>query len=325
MKYYVGVDLGVEKTVAGLVDKYGKLVHRVNRPTQKDQPFEAIMKDVYDLILELLDEEGIDMRSIKHIGVATPGVPNKAHGTILRNYSMNFVNAPVRDELMKYVNLPVYVENDANCAALAESVSGAAEDIDFSITLKIGHGLGGGIVSKGQIYSGFNGAASEMGHITIVKDGEQCICGRKGCWQMYSSASAFVSQIQYAARQNPESLINKLVDYDLTKVTEFTAFEAAKGLDPTAMAVCNKYIDYLADGLTNIINILMPEVVVISGEIRKVGEPLFKPLRAAVRERVYSREIQLPEIKVSELGSAAVVIGAALTGLNRDIFQKMLY
>ena len=173
--------------------------------------------------------------------------------------------------MQKYLDLPVYVDNDANCAALAESAAGAAKGTKTSVTITLGTGIGSGIIIDGKVYSGFNFAGGEIGHTVIVVDGEQCTCGRKGCWEAYASATALIRQTKRAAVENPESAINKLVDGDLDKIDAKTAFDAAKLGDETGEAVVKQYIKYIAEGVINVINIFMPEVLVIGGELVKKG------------------------------------------------------
>lgn len=318
MKYFIGVELGVTDINVGIVDKYGRLIRRDTTPTLQDRPFEEIVKDIASLIKKVLDDEGIDIKSIKYIGLGSPGIPNDKEGIIVRNYSLNFKNVPIRAELNKYFRLPVFIENSANCAALAESVSGAAEDINFSITIKIGNGIGSGVIINNKIYSGFNFAGAEIGHMVMVMHGEPCTCGRKGCWETYASASALIKQTKAAVEKAPDSIIHKLVNNDLEKITVATPFEAAKLGDQTGREITERYLEYLGEGIINIINILMPEAVIISGEISKMGETLLNPLRKIVYAGIYNKDIRPPEIKKAELGSAAILIGAGMLGLYRN-------
>ncbi len=323
MKYFIGVELGVNNISAGLVDKNGKLIKRATAPTMKDRPYKEIMDDIAGLIKRVLDEEGVEARSVKYIGVGCPGISDVKTGVVLKSYTAGFSNLPIREELQKHFNLHVYVENDANCAALAESVSGAAEDIDHSILIRIGNGIGGGIIISNAIYSGFNNAGPEIGHMVIIMDGEQCTCGRKGCWEAYCSESALMKNVAKAAKENPDSLINKNIENDLSKITFTTFFEAFKSGDAVAKVVFNSYLDIFATGVTNIVNILMPQAVIIGGEIGKMGEYLLKPLRERVFAEVYTREVELPEFKIAEMGSAAIIIGAAMLGLSRDNIEEL--
>lgn len=318
MKYYIGVELGVVNTVVGVVDKHGHLLRKESKPTLVNRPFEDTIKDLASFINYALVNEGIDVRNVKYIGVGFPGIPNIKEGIIVRSYNLNLHNAPIRTELQKYFHVPVYVENSANCAALAESVSGAAADIDFSVTIKVGNGIGCGIIVNNEIYSGFNFAGAEPGHMVVAMGGETCSCGRKGCWEAYASGTALIRQTRSAAESHPDSLIHQVVHGDLSRITVFTAFEAAKLGDATAKEVINQYLEYLGEGIVNIVNVIMPEAVIISGEISKLGEALLNPLRNIVNDRIYSKDITKPDLKTAEMGSAAIVIGAAMLGLYKE-------
>lgn len=318
MKHFIGVELGVTNIVAGIVDKYGRMIRKDSAPTLKDRPYEEIIRDMAELIKRVLHDENVDIRSVRYIGVGCPGIPDIAAGTIVRNYTLNFINTPIREELQKYYDLPVFVENSANCAALAESVAGAAEDIEFSVTIKVGNGIGSGVIINNKIYSGFNFAGAEIGHMVIAMGGEPCTCGRKGCWEAYASATALINHARTVVKNNPDSLIYQMVEGDLSKITVTAIFEAAREGDNTCMDITHEYLKYLGEGIVNIANILMPEVIIISGEISKQGEHLLKPLREILCERIYSKDIRQPELKTAELGSAAIVIGAAMLGLYRE-------
>ena len=154
--------------------------------------------------------------------------------------------------------------------------------------------------------------------MVIAMGGEECTCGRKGCWEAYASAPALIRQTKAAAQKHPSSLMNQIVGGDLSKIDEFTAFEARKLGDATAREVTDKYLEYLAEGITNIIDILMPAAVILGGPITKLGECFLKPLRELVNEKVYAKDVIQPEFKIAEISGASVMIGAAMLGLYRN-------
>lgn len=318
MKYSIGIELGVKNIVAGILDKNGKLIRRDTIPTNKDREFEEIINDVCGLIKKITADEDIELKNIKYIGVGCPGVTNNKHGIVLKNYSLNFTNAHVRAEIQKHINLPVYVENDANCVAIAEYLLGAAYGTESSLTIKVGVGIGGGIIIDGSIYNGFNFGGTEFGHMVIDYNGRQCSCGRKGCWEQYVSGSALINQTRQLALENPGSILANMTANNAVQITELTIFEAAKAGDENARKLCAEFIDYFAEGLTNIVNILMPEVVIIAGPISKLGNGLVSPLVEILKQRIYSKELNLPEFKMAEMGNAGIVVGAAMLGSFKD-------
>jgi len=313
--YYIGIDLGGTNIAVGIVDENGTLIHKDSCPTKRERPYQDIIKDMADITLKVIGDKGIDLKDIKSIGIGSPGTPNSSEGILVYSCNLNFDNTPIRDELQKYIDLPVYLENDANCAALAESVAGAAKDVSDSITITLGTGIGGGIVINNKVYSGFNFAGSEIGHMVIVSDGVQCTCGRKGCWEAYASATAIIRQTKEAALKNPDSKINELVGGDLNKVDAKTAFDAARLGDKVGEQVVKQYIKYIAEGLSNSINAFMPAAVIIGGGVCKEGEYLLKPLREMVYSDIYCRgNVPKPEIRVAQMGNDAGIIGAAMLG-----------
>lgn len=314
--YYIGVDLGGTNIAAGVLDENMGIVGKGSVPTGNQRHYSEIIRDMALLIRKLIDDTGLPMKDFGYIGVGSPGICDREKGLILYNNNINFDHVPMREELQKYIPLPVYVENDANCAALAESMAGAARDTNHSIMVTLGTGIGGGIVLDNRIFTGFNGMAGEIGHVVIIQNGEQCTCGRKGCWESYASATALIRQTRRAACENPSSAINRLVQGDLNLVNAKTAFDALREGDDTGTRVVMEYICYLAEGIANLINIFQPEKVVIGGGVSKEGETLLRPLREIVREITYFGKGEIPQTKIvcAETGNDAGIIGAAMLG-----------
>ncbi len=312
--YYIGIDLGGTKIAAGLVDENGAIIHKDSVPTRREREYGDIIKDMAMISLKVVKEAGHNINEVKSIGVGSPGTPNSRDGILVYNCNLGFRNVHIRAEMQKYIDLPVFLENDANCAALAESVAGAAKDVNDSITITLGTGIGGGIIINKKIYSGFNNAASEIGHMVIVSGGVQCTCGRKGCWEAYASATALIRQTRAIAEKYPDSKINSLTGNDLSGIDAKTAFDAAKLGDEAGKKVVEQYIEYVAEGITNAINSFSPEVVVIGGGVCKEGEYLLKPLREKVNLDIYCKDVPQTRLRVAEMGNDAGIIGAAMLG-----------
>ena len=312
MKFNIGVSFGTRLIQAGIVDKYGRLLARTKMESNSERSIEDIVADAANLIKTLLDNQDYDIRDAKSIGVACPGLLDEQGSTIIKTHIMGFQKAPIRAEFKAYFNNPIYVDNDAHCIALAESVAGAAEDLDYSVTIHIGNGISGGIIINNKLYTGFNGAGAILGHMVIDKHGKRCSCGRTGCFEALCSEKALIEQTKEAALKNPDSLIMQICKNDLSQVTCMTAYEAMKSGDTDAKDVYDEYVKNMAIALTNISNILMPEVIILSGGITILGENLLKPIREHMYSCVYSREYTLPMLKLSEMGSASVLIGAGM-------------
>ncbi|WP_024834634.1 ROK family protein [Ruminiclostridium josui] len=318
MKYTIGIELGVKNIVAGILDKNGKLIRRDTVPTNKDREFSEIINDVCTLIRKITEDEDVEIKNVKYIGVGCPGITDNKNGIVIKNYSLNFTNANVRSEIQKHLNIPVFVENDANCVAIAEYLLGAAYGTESSLTIKVGVGIGGGIIIDGSIYNGFNFGGTEFGHMVIEHNGRPCSCGRKGCWEQYVSGTSLINQTKQLAAENPDSILGKMVMNNVAQITELTIFEAAKAGDEKAKKICSEFVEYFAEGLTNIVNILMPEVVILAGPISKLGNTIVNPLVELLKDRVYSKELNLPEFKMAEMGNAGILVGAALLGAFKD-------
>ncbi len=310
--YYVGIDLGGTNIAAGIVDENGKIVKKGSVPTGRERSAEAIIADMAALVEKLLNELNLKESDIHSIGIGSPGSLDREKGVIIYANNLNFRHVPVRELIQRKFNLPVYVENDANCAAIAESVAGAAKDASDSIVITIGTGIGGGIIVGRKLYTGFNGAGAELGHMVVQIGGEACTCGRKGCWEAYSSATALIEMTKKAAKAHPDSKIVSLVGGDLSKVDAKTAFDAARLEDETGKAVIDNYLDILAEALANMINIFQPQVLAIGGGVSKEGENLLGPLRRKMEGLTYCADgVPQTSLVAAKMGNDAGIIGAA--------------
>jgi len=311
--YYIGIDLGGTKIKAGIVDEEGKIIKKDSMPTGRTRKSEEIVNDICLLIKKLMSDANLSANDIYSVGIGSPGSLDRERGIIIANFNLGFRYVAMRDAIQKVVPVPVYIENDANCAAIAESIAGAAKGMDYAVLITIGTGIGGGIIINNKLYIGANGAAAELGHIVLKLNGEACTCGRKGCWEAYSSATALIRQTKAAAVKDPSSKILELVNGDLDKIDAKTAFDAAKMGDETAIKVIDEYIDILADGLANIVNIFQPDIIAIGGGVSKEGENLLAPLREKMQGRtLFIGDLKNTQIVAAQMGNDAGIVGAAL-------------
>jgi glucokinase len=312
---FIGIDLGGSHIGGALVDLDGKIFFKANIENKVGRPQELILSDMIELCKEIINKSGVKIEEIRTIGIGSPGTCDNKRGIIVYDNKLNFCNAPVRAEFEKHFDIPIYIDNDANCAALAESVFGAAKGFGCSITITLGTGVGGGIIIDGKVFSGFNFAGSELGHSIIVVDGEQCTCGRKGCWERYASATGLIALAVKAIEKDDESMILSIVGGDISKIDGEVIFNAAKKGDATAKNIVSEYMKYLAEGIANIINIIMPEVLVIGGGVSKQGNYLLEPLIELVNQKIYVRgDTPKTQLKIAEMENDAGMIGAAMLG-----------
>lgn len=313
----IGVDVGGTNLVAGLVDENFSLIDKIDTPALAKRPDTEIVEDIIMLCKKLMEKHSLNDGDIKYIGIGIPGCCDSENGIILHCENINFHNTPIADMIKQKIKVPVYLGNDADCAALGEAYAGATKGVDKSVMITIGTGIGGGIIIDKKIYNGFNFSGGEFGHMVILHGGEPCACGRKGCWEAYGSATALIRQTKLAIEQNPESKMAKMVEGDLSKVDGKTAFDAMRAGCPVGKAVVDKYIEYFSVGITNIINIFQPEIIVIGGGVSKEGQPLIDAIMEHVSVERYGNTTDLPKtvIQTAILGNDAGVIGAAALGV----------
>lgn len=315
--YTIGIDLGGTNIVASVVNDEYKIIATSKTPTNSPRSADEIFDDIAEVCEEAIKSAGLTMDDIESVGMGTPGTVN-ADGIIEFANNLAFNNVPARTMLAKRLNKPeekVFIENDANCAALGEAKAGVGNGAKDFVAVTLGTGVGSGVIIDGKIVNGVNYAGGECGHMVIVVDGEQCSCGRKGCWEAYASATALIRQTKKAMEEYPDSLMHKLAKEE-GKVSGRTAFDAMRLGDIAGIKVVDDYIKYVACGLINLVNALQPEIICIGGGICNEGETLMKPLRRFVQAERYSihSKIQTKIVK-AELGNDAGVIGAALLGI----------
>lgn len=311
--FRIGVDLGGTNIAAGIVDGENKIIKKGSVPTNAGRHPDEIAKDIAGLCTALLEESDILPCRIEMIGIASPGAIDPVNGVVTRATNLGMIDFPLITKLRELLPIRrIKLENDANAAALGEAVAGSGKGVDKFIMVTLGTGVGGGIIIDGKIYSGFNYAGGELGHMVIEHNGRLCGCGRRGCWETYSSATGLINMTKEHMMHNRNSLMWKLVNNDIDAVSGKTAYKAASLGDMTARTVCAEYTDYLACGLVNIINIFQPNVLSIGGGISNEGENLMAPLRELVEKLQFTSSATVKtELKIAELKNDAGIIGAA--------------
>lgn len=294
--YRIGIDLGGTNIAVGVVNDRYEIVARRSVPTGAERPAEEVIRDMGDAVEEALRQAGLTAVDCASMGVGSPGACDPQTGVVKRAYNLNWFDVPVCRMLHQRFGIPVRLGNDANCAALAEVVAGAAVGCQDMVLITLGTGVGSGIISRGKILSGLRGGAGEAGHMLLVLNGEPCTCGRRGCWEAYASATALIRQTRQAALAHPESLLAQVEE-----ITGRTAFDAAQQGDATAAEVVARYAVYVAAGLTDFVNILAPEMILLGGRHQPsgggpagpypgvCGHPLF---RSAGRGHPYHRRCE---------------------------------
>ena len=314
--YRIGVDLGGTNIAAGLVDETYKIVCKKSVPTGADRAPELIVADMGALCRTLCAEAKVDLADVVSVGIASPGIANHDTGVVEYANNLPFINFPIASMLSEQLGgKPVYIENDANAAALGEAVAGAAKGTKSSVMITLGTGVGGGIIIDGKVYSGFNYAGAELGHIVIEHDGRQCSCGRKGCWEAYSSATALIKMTKEKLEEC-HARKRKTIMADAPRISGRTAFDAMRAGDEAGKEVVETYLSYLGTGMVNIVNIFQPEVISVGGGVSGEGQWLVDALLVKIRAEEYGHGV-VPgtKVRIAQLGNDAGIVGAAVLGM----------
>lgn len=307
---YIGIDVGGTNLKAGLVDENGKILAAERMPLGEFQGEGALANSLVDLAEAILQSSGTDLKDIRHVGIGIPGAV--AGGDVLYTCNIPMRNVPLAELFQRRLDVPVLLENDANCAAVGEWICGAGRGAKDFVIITLGTGVGGGLILNGKLYTG-GGIVGEVGHMVIEKNGEPCNCGRRGCWEAYASATGLIRMTKETMNEHPNSKL-WAVTLENGGVDGRAAFQAAEREDAPAKALCKKYVEYLGAGVTNLVNILQPEILAVGGGIAGAQEALLmEPLRDLVARECYPRHAgKLPKIIPAELGNDAGIIGAAL-------------
>lgn len=310
--YRAGIDLGGTNIKAGIVDENQKILVEDSVPTRVERPYQEIIKDMADLVKNLLNKIHATDAELSGVGVGSPGTVDAANGVVLYSNNFDWDNVPLAAELGKYFTCPIKVSNDANCAALGEVKAGAAKQIKNAILLTLGTGVGGGVIIDGQVFEGAHAGGAELGHTSLIFGGELCTCGRRGCVEAYVSATGLIREAKRAAEKDPQSVMNELCKGELSNMNGKIPFDAAEQKDPAGMKVVNDYITYLGESIANYVNIFRPDVILLSGGICNQKEKLTEPLTEYIKTKCFGGEKAfIPEVRCAILGNSAGIIGAA--------------
>ena len=267
------------------------------------------------LCKRLCTETGFDITEANGVGIACPGTVNPDTGIVEYANNIKFFDFPLVKLFSEYSGVDkanIVIGNDANLAAYGEAVAGAAKGTSSSVTITLGTGVGSGIIIDGKMLTGCAHGGAEIGHTVIVKDGRQCTCGRRGCFEVYCSATALIADTKRKFEECPDSLMREMCGGDVNRVGGKTAFAAMRKGDKAAGEVVSEYLGYLACGIANILNVFQPEVLCIGGGVSGEKENLLRPLIPLIEKEIYSKDGTLKtDVRIAMLGNDAGIIGAA--------------
>lgn len=305
---FIGVDLGGTNIAIGLVDEEFRLVYEKSMPTRSERSPEEVIGDIIAVIKEVMDKS---YKEVKAIGIGIPGIAEPSTGNVILCVNLRWANIPLKSILEHELNIPVFIDNDATVAAVAEYKAGAMKNVTSGVMLTIGTGIGGGIISEGKVIRGFNGIASEVGHMIVGENFYNCNCGRNGCLETFASSTALINYAKKLIQQGNKTIIIDMVKGDLEQINGKIIFESAKLGDFVANEAVDRLVRYLAIGINNIAAVIDPEIFVIGGGIASAGQFLLEKVKIAAQEYKYIKAMPIGDIVLAEFNNDAGIIGAA--------------
>ncbi|KXG74118.1 ROK family protein [Thermotalea metallivorans] len=314
---FIGVDLGGTTIKVGVVNGEGRILYQNARPTYAGRDYPLIIQDMIEQIEDAMDWAGVGLEAVKSIGIGVPGLAEVQTGNVIYCTNLSWFNIPLGREISQHFGKPVFVENDATVAALAEYVAGSTKGLKNSVFITLGTGVGGGVIINHKIYSGSHGAGSEIGHMIVGENFYNCNCGANGCLETFASATGLIKYVRKRlAERDVATNILRMANGRLEDIDAKIIFDGAKGGDALAQEAVHRMVKYLAIGIINIFNILDPERIAIGGGVSKVGDYLIDLLNQEVSKMTFCKEVTYGDIVLAELGNDAGIIGAAFLGEN---------
>lgn len=305
----IGIDLGGTNIAAGVVSEEGTILAQAQRRTGAERPFAEVIRDMAATAINAVEKAGLSMADVASVGVGVPGFFDKETGVVVFCTNLGWHDVPLRAEMRKYIDAPLYGDNDATVAGFAEAVAGVSRGASASVFLTLGTGLGGGIILGGKIWSGAHGVGGELGHIMYRHDGIPCTCGARGCLERYASATALVRIAREAMERNPGSA---LFGTPTDRLNARVVIDAARDGDPAAVEAFDEYTTHLSNGIITIISFLDPALIVLGGGVSRAGDFLLEPVRRKVKAGRFFKTLPAGEVVLATLGNEAGIIGAAM-------------
>lgn len=316
-KVIIGVDLGGTNVKTAIVSEEKKIIAKESRPTQAAEGPGAIMDLMAECVTDLMRANGLDMSQALAAGFGAPGPMNWQTGIVFEPPNLpGWKNVPLAEEMQKRLQIPCYVDNDANAACYGEYWLGAGQGAESIVVFTLGTGVGGGIVVFGQLLRGIDGTAAELGHITVQRDGRLCGCGSRGCLEAYASVTG-MKRTAMEGWASAETALKQMCGGDPEALTGALIFNAAKAGDTYALHVFRETAIWLGVGAASMVNVLNPERIILCGGMIAAGDMLLSTVRETVAANAFDVPARRCEILPAGLGSDSGVIGCAGCALAR--------
>lgn len=306
----VGVDLGGTKINGAISDLQGNILSQYTLPTNASEGEQAVLNRIIKVIEKVIEDGKKNVDDIKAIGIGSPGPLDARKGIIITTPNLPFKNFQLVKPIEEKFNVPTFLDNDANVAAIGEFMLGAGKGTTNMIYITVSTGVGGGAIINGKIYRGSTSNALEIGHTTVLPNGPKCNCGNFGCIEALASGTAIASQAKEAVEAG---LDTSLKNYD--NITSYEVFKEAEKEDKVSKDILDRSLEFLGIGVANIITSFDPEMVVIGGGVSKGGSIVFEKVQEVVNKRCFKAMSDYCKIVPAALGTDAGVVGAVALAL----------
>lgn len=311
----IGIDVGGTSVKMGLVTSAGVVLERLTLPTAPEEGYESLADRLADGVRLL--NPGLDVPPVA-IGLATPGPLDPERGVVVHAPNLPcLTNRPIAEDLSHRCKMPVFLENDANAAALGEWWVGAGERAGDMVVITVGTGIGGGLILGGRLYRGSASSAGELGHMTIEPNGPPCGCGNSGCLEALASAPAIAKRAQEKIQKGFESVLLERVDGDLARISAEAVSRACEEGDALAIRVMEESGRYLGIGVANLVNLLNPTAILFGGGVAAAGDFLLDPIKKELNRRALLSMREKVSLRICTLGNDAGFMGAARVAFER--------
>lgn len=319
--YYIGIDVGGTKVLTALADEQGLILNKAQKPTEADKGEETIISNIKSSIDNVINNSPVKKEEVRRIGIGSPGPLDLEKGLIIENSNLSWTNVPIVKILEDMTGIPVVLENDANAAALGEKHFGAGREADNIVYLTISTGIGGGIIIDKKIFHGGKGNAGEVGHMTLIPDSNyQCGCGNYGCFEAVASGTAIARRGREVLEKEEDSLIKEYSENDPDQIDAPLIAAAARAGDKQAIEIFKLTGRLLGIGISNVVNLFDPEIVVLGGGVMHAKELFIDELRTTLQERALEANLKKLQVKEVGLGQNTGVMGAIAVAMGDCLY-----
>jgi glucokinase len=313
-EYVVGVDVGGTKILAGLFDNSYECIGTAKVSTKAQRGVEAVIERIDRCVRDAVDEADLSMKQVAGVGIGAPGAVDFPNGTVIFAPNMEgWKDVPLKKELEKHLNVPVFVENDANIAVLGVHVAELKSKPASIVGIFVGTGIGGGLVVDGELYSGFNHTAGEIGHMVLDVNGPKCGCGNRGCFEALASRTAIFQRIKAGIKEGEKTMLTEMLGDGLEDLRSGDLRKAIRRGDKFTAKIIEQTAEFIGIGVANLVNILGPEVVVLGGGVMEaLTDEMLPTIVKTAKDHAMPGTIKGVEIISSKLGDNAGITGAAV-------------